>query len=695
MNRTFSSKIPKKPSPAPPKVDGSTDKTKKKKKKKQSPTRNPLQDFNAISTISSSSYGSESSSVSSEAPRGCLRFFLSHHSSSSTSNSTSNSKTPFDRYKTVSKTPKSAPNVTVSKLSKSRPSRESKLSKSNIEENPDRPISQKAQKIKKNPPCLYQWQSGKKPSSKTGQRLKLSSVLNNSDDSVNKLASGSEVEGLVRVVSHVGEATELKPWGAADATCTPLSKTASGSGLDCEVGKVVEENSNRSNSKTPPVLPSVSPEIQCGSSVVSTTITPSCYAAGPMVSGVTDKRKCRPRGILAIGENDDFGKVKPFDSFDDDDDEENVVGIGDDSLVIPEPAEASVLWLLSPCNEEDEDQKENSENMSCGAERPAGSAILQSPSPLSGDGFSSDISNNCNTTSTTTSSWRRSTLLISPKGLPEFEGFMEPLCDHEAIMSSHCVTPSHEAVTLKEGEKNHNDIEGENSPFSKGSFSGNVMQTPQSGLSSGRPVGLSWLNEDSYKKQQFEAELNSVADILQMTSLSPKRHLLTEDTVDSSFQFDCLTNSSNSIDLTQFQKILDDRASWLSNSTFDSVSQSQMRISWREGLASRIYEMDEFDCCRCLSDEEEDASGCNGDQLKSHCSPEANKDVASNQIFTGNLMCTEFVDNELGTDENSKEQFPSQLQCSCAESISTDGGGLVASKDSDWSLCYKNHLFEV
>ncbi|KAK4566051.1 hypothetical protein RGQ29_002304 [Quercus rubra] len=640
MNRTFSSKIPKKPSPAPPKVDGSTDKT-KKKKKKQSPTRNPLQDFNVISTISSSSHSSEASSVSIEAPRGCLRFFLSHHSSSSTSNSTSNSKTPFDRYKTVSKTPKSAPNVTVSKLSKSRPSRESKLSKSNIEENPDRPISQKAQKIKKNPPCLYQWQSGKKPSSKTGQRLKLSSVLNNSDDSVNKLASGSEVEGLVRVVSHVGEATELKPWGAADATCTPLSKTASGLGLDCEVGKVVEENSNRSNSKTPPVLPSVSPEIQCGSSVVSTTITPSCYAAGPMVSGVTDKRKCRPRGILAIGENDDFGKVKPFDSFDDDDDEENVVGIGDDSLVIPEPAEASVLWLLSPCNEEDEDQKEHSENMSCGAERPAGSAILQSPSPLSGDGFSSDISNNCNTTSTTTSSWRRSTPLISPKGLPEFEGFMEPLCDHEAIMSSHCVTPSREAVTLKEGEKNHNDIEAENSPFSKGSFSGNVMQTPQSGLSS-----------DSYKKQQFEAELNSVADILQMTSLSPKRHLLTEDTVDSSFQFDCLTNSSNSIDLTQFQKILDDRASWLSNSTFDSVSQSQMRISWREGLASRIYEMDEFDCCRCLSDEEEDASGCN-------------------------------------------EQFPSQLQCSCAESISTDGGGLVASKDSDWSLCYKNHLFEV
>ena len=105
--------------------------------------------------------------------------------------------------------------------------------------------------------------------------------------------------------------------------------------------------------------------------------------------------------------------------------------------------------------------------------------------------------------------------------------------------------------------------------------------------------------------------------------------------------------------------------------------------------------MDEFDCCRCLSDEEEDASGCNGDRLKSHWSPEANVDVASNQKLASNAMSTEFVDNEQGTNGKGKEQFPSQLRCSCAESISTDGGGLDASKDSDWSLCYKNHLFEV
>ncbi|XP_059447342.1 uncharacterized protein LOC132178804 [Corylus avellana] len=685
MNRSFSSKIPTKPSPAlaPAKIEGSN-----KRKKKQSSPRNPLQDLNAFSS-SINSNSSEASSLSIEAPGGCLRFFRSHHSCSSSSSSSSNynSKTPIQRPKTLSKIPKSAPNARVSKISKSKPSKESKLSKSTIKENPDGPISQKAHKLKKNPPCLYQWQSGKKPSSRTAEKLETSSVLKKSGDSVNKLANGSEKEGLVRVVGDVGEATELKPRGA-DATCTPLSKTASGLGLDCEVGKVVEENSNKSNSKTPPVQASVSPEIQCGTSVVSNTITPACYGAGHMISGVSDKRKCRPRGVLTVGENDFvFGKVKPFDSFDDD--EGNVIGIGNDSIVIPEPAEASMHWLLSPCDEEGEERKENSENGSCRFRRLGGSAtILHSPSsPSSGHGFSSDICNNRNTT-TTTSSSRRRTSLISANGLPELEGL--------AIMSSPHARPSWEAVILKEGGANSYDLEGENSPFSMDSFnSGNVMRTPQSDSSSGRLVGLSWLNEDIYKKQHFESELNSVAEVLQMTGLSPNNHVSIGDPVDSSFHFDCLATSSHSVDLTQFQKVLDEQASWLSNSTSDNVSQSQMRISWREGLISQIYEMDEFDCCRCLSDEEEDARGCRDERLKSHRSPEPIVDVTSDQMLTSNSRSIEFVDNEPRIDRKGKEQFPSQIICSCAESISTDGGGLVASRDSDWPQCYENRLFEV
>ncbi|KAM2713689.1 hypothetical protein EV2_043517 [Malus domestica] len=60
----------------------------KKKLKGQSP-RNPLRDLNAI-TVRSSNNGSDAlSSIFVEALRGCFRFFLSHHSSSS------NSKTPL------------------------------------------------------------------------------------------------------------------------------------------------------------------------------------------------------------------------------------------------------------------------------------------------------------------------------------------------------------------------------------------------------------------------------------------------------------------------------------------------------------------------------------------------------------------------------------------------------------------------
>ncbi|XP_041006257.1 uncharacterized protein LOC121251002 [Juglans microcarpa x Juglans regia] len=686
MNRTFSSKIPKKPSLslAPAKNEDGN-----QRRKKQSTSQNQFQDLDAISSCSNSNC-SEASSASIEVPRGCLRFFLSHHSSSNSSSPSSNSKSkiPIERPKTLSKTPKSAPNGRFSKLSKSKTSKENNLSKSTVEEKPDRQVSQKAPRFKKNPPCLYQWQSGKKTHSRTAQKSKNFVVLNNCGDSANKLPFGSEGKSLVRMVDDPREATELKPRDA-DATCTPLTKTSNGSALDCEVGKVVEESSNKSNSKTPPIQASLSPEIQCGS-VVSTAITPTCYGAGHIVSGVADKRKCKPRGVLTVGEHDfSFGGVKPFDSFDGDE-EENAIGIGDDSTVIHEPTEASMHWLLSPCNEEDEGQKENSEDDgSCRRRRLGGHDIIHSPSsPSTGQGFCSDKGNKGNTESTTNNNRRRDTYLISPNVLPEFEGL--------STASSPHATPIWEAITAKESRENFFDLEGKNSPFSMDSLgSGNVMRTPQSESSSGRLVGLSWLNEDSYKKDHFESELNLVAEVLQMTSLSPKSHISIGGSFDSSFQFDCLTTSSRSIDLTQFQKILDDQASWLSNSTLDNVSQSQMRISWRDGLVSRIYEMDDFDCCRCLSDEEEDANGCSDDQLKSCRSPDANVDVASDQTLTINSRSTEFVDNEPRTEGNGKEQFPSQISCPCVESISTDGGGLVASRDSDWTLCYKNHLFEV
>lgn len=54
--------------------------------------------------------------------------------------------------------------------------------------------------------------------------------------------------------------------------------------------------------KTPPVEASVSPDIQFPSDykmiVSQSTEPPVCYAAGHLLSGVADKRKCRRRGSL-------------------------------------------------------------------------------------------------------------------------------------------------------------------------------------------------------------------------------------------------------------------------------------------------------------------------------------------------------------------------------------------------------------
>ncbi|CAK7325011.1 unnamed protein product [Dovyalis caffra] len=678
-------------------------KTQRRRKQYQpSFRRNPLEDLNSggIDSTSIDNTSNASSLSSVEAPKGCLRFFLSHSSSSSSSTA----KTPFSngnnnqRLKKVepfsSKTPKSAPNMRPTKENSSR----QKLF--------EKPISKKVEKGKRNhPPCLYQWHSGKKRTSSRNEiaNAEVSSFVESSGSLVNnKLKSGAG--GLKKVIiDGVCEGSE--------ANLTPLCKVASGPGLNLGVdGKVMNDDyyekssncntdskSTSSNNKTPPVQPSVSPEIPCGSSVklmTGKTITPAtCYGAGHVVSGVTDKRKCRPRGILTAGE------AKALGSFDSDDDfeQENDIGLVENSAVsmLPLPVEASMHWLLSPCDEEGEGQKENSRNSSCRFRRLEKRAVHNSPASNSSGcgGFSPDFCNTSTNRSISTVSAgrrrrRRSASLLSPSELPvpEFQAFLgTPLCDDFAVSP------------LEKETKNRHGLDGENSPLSIGSLgSENVIQTPQSDSSSDRRVGASWLPVDgNTKKFSFDSELNSMAEHLQMTSLSPKSHASIWDPTNSSFRFDSLTMPSNSVDLSKFHKILDDRASWFSNSTIENVSQSQMRISWREGLVSRIFEMDEFDCCRYLSDEEDDGNVCKIDCSKSHKSPELDVDAATDHISISGFGSTEYVTKEQGTGKKTKEGLPSQAPCSCAESISTDGGGLVCSDDSDWTLCYKNHLFQV
>lgn len=118
---------------------------------------------------------------------------------------------------------------------------------------------------------------------------------------------------------------------------------------------------------------------------------------------------------------------------------------------------------------------------------------------------------------------------------------------------------------------------------------------------------------------------------------------------------------------------------------------------------SQIDEMAEFDSCGCLSDDEEDAAnGCANDVFQlCEASDVVAANASSDRILTKSDCCTaEILYNETGVEGKGQENYPCrppELSCSCAESISTDGGGLLASADSDWALCYrtKNELFQV
>ncbi|VFQ82351.1 unnamed protein product [Cuscuta campestris] len=129
---------------------------------------------------------------------------------------------------------------------------------------------------------------------------------------------------------------------------TPVGKSASGSGLDCADfdGNMIDESTHSSASfvKTPPIEPSVSPEIPYGLSqkpATASAATP-CYGAGHVLSGVTDKRKCRPRGVLTVAPALDLSSRSGKSSESDNKSRTSFV---------PLPIEASMCWMSSSPSE--------------------------------------------------------------------------------------------------------------------------------------------------------------------------------------------------------------------------------------------------------------------------------------------------------------------------------------------------------
>lgn len=535
-------------------------------------------------------------------------------------------------------------------------------------------------------------------------KLRFAPQLDVNNTPSNKLSSGFCLVSAhdKALEQHSTTPPHLSFRSALEMNTTPMNKSTSGS---CLVA-------TPDTTSTPPIQASISPEIISESSLVS---TPACFAAGHVVVGVSDKRKCRPRGILTVGEEVHDPKfsnsraslvpvpaeasmqwlLSPTNNAKNGDVEyspefegvagatispESALGLSDGSSVrlslVPSPTEASMNWLLSPCMDVKADADDMHSPESRGLMGPATSVLDATTS--SGHGFGSSSGVN-------TSSSPCSGLLV-------------------AAASLHSKVPNPQK---KKGYRYDHLVE--NSPLSVDSWgSRNVIFTPESDSNS--RVGFSLMNMEDFSEHQLD--LNTTVRDLQDVSLSPVSQVGNCDPGEVlpmphvNFPFAYPATPSNSVDVTQALKQFRDQTykteefcRWEVMSSSDFENMSQMRISWREGLISRIFEMDELDCCQLLS--EEDVNCCRDDRVKSDSRLELDQNATCSTLNDQNgsalvagFGSPEFICNERDNVKG-KRRITSVGLTSCAESISTEGGGLVASGDSDWTVFYKNQLFEV
>lgn len=595
---------------------------------------NPLRGFSTRSSGSSTcSNASGSGSTSGEASNGSHRFLLSHSFSSSSSSSSSLGVLPRRTVKSVAKTPKSAPVVSKPLIRKKPSSLQEVKLKSTLTEKPNLHKSQR---------CNINPISGKRPTCKVTMKPEKVSVLKK-QSSVSREVKLKDRQTTISVDDSIAQIT------------TPVSKLGTGSDLiDRSKGQATDDGSLSTNSssykdRTPPVQASVSPEIQCGSSMILSASAQSqaCYAAGHLLSGVSDKRKCKPKGILTVGENGfEVGKGKILNDSDEfDEGDFGNDGNCDNISMMPLPADASVHWLLSPCDEEKELEKEKSDDGFSQFRQIVDCVGHETPSPLSDRSFSSDI---CNISSGRSLSpfnickdtMRRISSSLSPNELFRFRSFIHlSSCDGEA--SAFDTTPTCE---LDPSEHLRGD---KPSPLSVDTLgSENVIQTPESNSSLENYVGFSCSQAEIQKKHDLGSDLESLTMTFQSAGLSPNIQASSREPSRSSFNFDSLATSSDSIDLSQFQRALVDRSSCHPHVTLDKVSRSYVGV----------------------------------EKLNSHMPK-----MKSQQITDTEFVMQNHIESSVHPGKGRE-----LLTCSAAESISTDGGGLVCSEDSNWMACYKN-----
>lgn len=696
-------------------------KRKKTKKRESCEERSPLQHLNGLPIHKRNSDLSSSSS----APAASRLLISDNPCSSSSFYSTS--RTHLD------KEPKN-----FSKLANNEPSK-SRVHTSNMgprfkeNEMPRKPFMQTSRKDK--PQFITQrqnWPSNAKPTCKIRQRSKHSSAHGKSEDKMKKGSREFQEKRKTSTETDSGKCTfELNRASNGSNSncaenCTPVSgRVASGYGLDtpnlCDHEFNIEDstyegaNSNANTAidvKTPPVEPSLSPEIQSQSQsqskmlVLKSVGTPVCYGTGHLLSGVSDKRKSRRRGSLRGGPEKAI-------LFSDARRDENVsVDLKESS--IPLLAEASVRWHLSPCDVGRGDHTIGSGNRLCDDD--TGTLdLLSSPSMLCGNAldFLCAKSSYGGSVGNVAVNRRSTDVISSPRKATEFPRVLEPLScnmDVSLLATPPSATYCSNGISSTEGKYFSKSSSRGSSILSSGSLnSGNIIQTPDTGSSSDACFGMSRL-EVHLSSNSVRPELDPITKTLERMKLSPRSEMSTWDDPGLGTSSADMGSPPIPLDPTQFQRNGDSVSSWASDTTTDNPTLSQMRISWCDVLASKTAGTDEFDCCCCLSDEEiegdesltevaEEKETCqsNDSGLRNYIG-DASVENKEDGFRIENEFSPVLLDYEPCIPAGGKGKSSSSLPSpdACAESICTDGGGLVASDDSDWTYfqetaCFMSH----
>jgi hypothetical protein len=191
--------------------------------------------------------------------------------------------------------------------------------------------------------------------------------------------------------------------------------------------------------------------------------------------------------------------------------------------------------------------------------------------------------------------------------------------------------------------------------------------------------------------------MDPVLECFEMMSLSPRpgdddydgNGALPVPLPELSFQFTGAPMSLESVDLSFFKRSPRDIELKGKEMSFRKPVMSETRISWREGLVSRMFDVGDLDCCKWISDDEDSPVLSHKDEA---LPDSTNSQTGGNPQEACGFGSVEFncVGGELNNDSSKASSNPVPI----AESMRAEGFELVSSDDSDWTLFYKNDLYE-